>query len=207
MLDFILSRILRSDLNLNPYPKDSLELEKLSANLKDRLRYYQETLEAAAETSLLRKEHIAGKVLDFGVSRGLSTALLARSGSDVIGVEIFEPNIVEAQRLGLVPADKLIAADGIRYLEEAAPDSLDLITAFMLGPDTNGQLSTDLMRVSQNALKENGALLVASDVLTIYNVQNANTFSNFKMVGRTIFVANKRAHDQELARTTFPAVP
>lgn len=67
---------------------------------------------------------------------------------------------------GILPASKVHQADAVDFLE-ANPNTFDLATAFMLGPDTDGSLARRLFPVAQRALTESGLMLVTSDVGTV----------------------------------------
>lgn len=116
------------------------------------------------------------RLLDFGAGSGGPTLALTELAKLNGGsVEVVESNPRFAQdmiELGIVTPDKVHQANGIELLSSAAStDQYDLITAFMLGPDTNGGLTQQLLGASRNALQSSGKLLVTSDIGTMLTVR------------------------------------
>jgi len=110
-------------------------------------------------------------ILDFGAGSGGPTlslvALAEANGGSVEAIESSElgKGIIDK---GILLADQVHLGDGISYL--AAPDQrgkYDLVTAFMLGPDSSGELTRSILASAQNALASEGRLLITSDIGTI----------------------------------------
>ncbi len=142
---------------------DSLEgfetlnpLQSLSAeNLK-------RSLSIALEYGVISEEQIKGKVVDFGCGMGGSAWYLKRLGGDVTALDLKE--MAELKELNVLPEDKIVSGDGIEYLSKLPESSLDLIVAIMFGPDQRGDLARKFLQVAKRVIKQNGAILVFSEV-------------------------------------------
>ncbi len=111
-------------------------------------------------------------IADFGAGTGLTTLALTTIAQETNGtVEALENWEAVADQIiasGILPREKVIKnTSGITYLNATEQtDKYNLITAFMLGPDTYGDLFRQLAAAASNALDPEGSLLVTSDEYT-----------------------------------------
>lgn len=131
-------------------------LQRLSAENLKRI------LSIAAQYEVISEEQIKGRVVDFGCGMGGSAWYLKRLGSDVTALDLGE--MTELKRLDVLSEDNIVSGDGIAYLRKLPKSSLDLIVAIMFGPDQRGDLAREFLPVAKRAIKQNGAILVFSDI-------------------------------------------
>ena len=111
--------------------------------------------------------NVAGvsRIADFGACLGGSTyGLVAKFGSGVTidALEQAEPFVYWIRKSNIVPDENVKLGDGIAYLKDY-PLTYDLITAFRLGPDSQGRIFRELVAASAIALRPEGVLIVTSD--------------------------------------------
>lgn len=118
------------------------------------------------------------RIADFGAGAGGPTfalVVVARQlGATVNAIEQHDKSADQIVETGILPAESVIKVDGIDYLgslEDIGIERYDLVTAYMLGPDTEGELFRKLARASNRALNPEGNLLVTSDGGTIESVR------------------------------------
>ncbi len=78
----------------------------------------------------------------------------------------------------VLPADSVITGDGISFLQEGR-QKFDLVTAFMLGPDIDGDFSARFLCAARNSLNPGGQVLVCSEIATMSAVRRVCTSQNF----------------------------
>lgn len=121
------------------------------------------------------------EMLDFGTGFGGPTLALVElailNGGNVTGVDEKDNITGSLSDEKILDGDHYIIGDGLKVLENAA-SGYDLITAFMLGPDIDGQLSIKLIDLSRQSLKPKGKLLITSDHITIDFVTRACRYLN-----------------------------
>lgn len=127
------------------------------------VNHAQEALATAVEAGMISEEHLHGDVVDFGCGGGGSSWVLAKNGARVTAIDLQEKSLDMLRALGVLDASAIRCKDGIDYLNSLAAGSLDMVTAFMLGPDINGNLVGKFYQAANHALKVNGRLIVTSD--------------------------------------------
>lgn len=114
----------------------------------------------------------AKRMIDFGAGAGGPTLALAQlaglNGGTVEAVESNLKFVEDMIAMGIVDAEHAHQGNGITLLgNETSRATYDLVTAFMLGPDSDGGLTRDLLKASQNALTAGGHLVITSDMGTM----------------------------------------
>lgn len=118
------------------------------------------------------------RILDFGAGRGGPTFALLQladfNGGVVDAVDLYEEDAVGALRThGYISDDHVHHGDGLDFLRNVSgADRYDLVTAFMFGPDTCGDLALGLLEASRHALRTGGYLVINSDPDTMTAVQS-----------------------------------
>jgi hypothetical protein len=132
----------------------------------------QAVLNYWAESGLLDLGNVR-RSLDFGAGMaGPTTApvqLARQNGGIAEAIDEIELNFLGSRPTSIVGPEHWHTGDGIEFLGSAASTGrYDLITAFMLGPDVEGELASNLFDVSRNALREDGRLVLTSDPWTMF---------------------------------------
>jgi SAM-dependent methyltransferase len=127
-------------------------------------RIAHQVLQMCLKSNLIYMSHIGGKILDFGCGFGGSTAVLGTYEGDVTCIDLMKYQHYLAKAM----ANTIISGDGVDYLKKLPANSLDLITAFMIGPESQYHgICKDFYLAAQQALKPDGRILVTSDYETI----------------------------------------
>ena len=142
------------------------------------IEHLESALLAGLTSGLLKPEAVRGSVVDFGCGRGNSTSLLLGYGSNVTGVELNQNSVNAGRSLPNFPEGKVICTDGIAFLNSLPKGSIDLVTASMLGPDTEGTLSRDFLTACKSALKPRGIILVTTEARTMDTLIQVNPLKN-----------------------------
>lgn len=114
-------------------------------------------------------------VCDFGTGTGGPALALQQffqlPASRLTLLEEYSPQAVLLRRL--FPKGKICLTNGLSWLEANANQQFDLISAFMLGPDYEGDgLVVRFLEQALSCLSPAGALLICSDTATMQVVQN-----------------------------------
>ena len=139
----------------------SLEIERFYVHFEQHFRgsrheirkrqlYYLPYAEQAVAQTGCRK------AVDIGSGRGEWLELLGEAGLDGLGIE---PNSIfrdACQNLGL----QTVAADGIKFLQRCAPDSLSLVTAFHVAEHLPFERLLQLVQAAYRVLKPGGCLIL-----------------------------------------------
>ncbi len=145
-----------------PSPDNLKGFEALNPLQKFSAENLKRILSIALQYGVISEEHIKGKVVDFGCGMGGSAWYLKRLGGDVTALDLEE--MTELKRLDVLSEDKIVSGDGTEYLSKLPESSLDLIVTIMFGPDQRGDLARKFLPVAKRAIKQNGAILVFSEV-------------------------------------------
>lgn len=157
-------------------------------------RIAHQVLQSCLKSSLIDKSHIRGKILDFGCGFGGSTAVLGIYQGDVTAVDLagFQHHLAKAL------ANKIIRVNGVEYLSKLPANSLDLITAFMIGPEfVYHGICKDFYLAAQQALKPDGRILVTSDYETIATLSKISPKNYSAYLNSTLY----NEYDGEVLKT------
>jgi len=168
--------------------REEIDISAHDAMVGFNVEQVEKALLDGLSSGVLRLEQLSGKVVDFGCGRGVSTALLASYGGDVVGVELSEHSIAQGQELEFIKGTKIVCDDGLNYLKTLPAQSLDLVNASMLGPDTAGSLCRDFLNACSHALKPGGVVLITSDFGTMATLERNNPLGTGFVRGGT-FIA------------------
>jgi hypothetical protein len=119
------------------------------------------------------------RIIDFGANIGTSTVPLAQlaraNGSSLIALEEDPVNALQLANLNIIPPEQVIVGNGVDYLNDIAErgERFDLLTAFFLGPDYNGELIRRLIPAAQRARSSQSDFIVTSDGKTMNAVCDA----------------------------------
>lgn len=123
----------------------------------------------AVELGFVGLETAKGKVLDFGCGTGGPTYFLSYNDADVTAVDMDQASIDRLVQTGILPRDKVMVGDGIKFMSEQPDNSYDLVTAFMLDPSighTNATLLRAFWKEARRIIKPQGIVYAQSDVET-----------------------------------------
>ncbi|MDY6854091.1 MAG: class I SAM-dependent methyltransferase [Thermodesulfobacteriota bacterium] len=152
------------------------------------MSHAQEAILAASDAGILLKSHVSGKVLDFGCGLGGGALVLSYNGADVTAIDIDSKSIEEFRKYKLIDSVKIIQGDGITYMNTLSEDSLDLITAFIFGPDFEGSFIQRFFATANHAIKPNGKILITSETGTLSLVERNCPQGRGHLVSRNVFV-------------------
>ena len=167
---------------------DSRRYHALNPIQKFEVIHAEEAVIAASKAGLLLKSHVSGKVVDFGCGLGGGALVLSYNGADVTAIDIDSKSIEEFRRYNLIDPVKIIQGDGITYMDTLSEDSLDLVTAFIFGPDFEGSLIQRFFATANHALKPDGRILITSETGTLSLVERNCPQGYGYFVSRDIFV-------------------
>lgn len=144
----------------------------LFARIASKASNYFEQLISAG---FLERRHLSGTALDFGCGCGGASVALAINGARVTAIDKSLSVLIDAwAKCYLEQCEAtLIEDDGITYLQNLPAESLDIVTAFLFGPDSSGETSSKFFEAAQHALKNDGRLVITSDHETIANFSQA----------------------------------
>ena len=167
---------------------DSRRYHALNPILKFEVIHAEQTLIAASESGLLLRSHISGKVLDFGCGLGGGALVLSYNGADVTAIDVDPKSIEEFRKYNFINTVNIILGDGIAYMDTLPENSLDLVTAFIFGPDFEGSLIQRFFAAVKHALKPKGRTLITSDTGTLSLVEGNCPKGCGYFVSRDVFV-------------------
>jgi SAM-dependent methyltransferase len=167
---------------------DSRRYQTLNPIQKFEVMHAQEAIIAASEAGLLLKSHLSGKVLDFGCGLGGGALVLSYNGANVTAIDIDSKPIEEFSKYNLIDSVKIIQGDGIAYMDNLPENSLDLVTAFIFGPDFEGSLIRRFFATANHAMKPKGRILITSETGTLSLVDRNCCDGCGHFVSRNVFV-------------------
>ena len=167
---------------------DSRRYQAMNPILKFEVIHAQEAIIAASEAGLLLISHISGKVLDFGCGLGGGALVLSYNGADVTAIDIDPKPIEEFRKYSFIDTVNIILGDGIAYMDTLPENSLDLVTAFIFGPDFEGLLIQRFFATANHAIKPDGRILITSETGTLSLVERNCPEGCGYFVSRDVFV-------------------
>lgn len=118
------------------------------ADVRDRLAVYLPEVQRAVTSH---------GVLDVGPGRGEWLAMLAERGVPAYGVE---DNVEQANRIRRDPRLRVVDGDAVAHLEQTAPGSLDVVTAFHVIEHLDIEALIALLTAARGALRPGGCLIL-----------------------------------------------
>ena len=188
------------------------EPRSVQSNFEHQMREARLYLSFLLNKGLIRLDHLSGSIVDFGCGSGGSSVVLAEFGGAVTAVDLSQAALNYAKR-AIGNFGNCVLGDGINYLRSLPALSLDLVTAFLLGPDTSGDLTRSFFEAAQHALKRDGRLICASDYETIAWLKRVVPRGNGAFIQledplHPLFVGGAvHCTDCSLAATTLPSLP
>lgn len=155
-----------------PMNLDSERYASLPAAFRFEVQRSSDVLQSLVEEGVIRASHLHGAVVDFGCGFGGSTFVLNKNDAKVTAVERDGRRAEIARKHCSGVGAPVIHGDGIEFLLSLPPNSLDMVSAFMLGPDLLNVWLGDFYAAASHALKPEGIMLATSDYETIANLRN-----------------------------------
>ncbi len=158
------------DLRSNPMFQGARKIDKLGAS------WAEFALSMAGMSGHIDLERCR-RIIDFGAGFGgptlALTELVRKNGGVVDAVEVSEGHMRLAVENGFVDPDHAHTADGIDFLEQLEEEGrqVDLVTAFMFGPDGNGDFARLFLNAASSVLKPDGKVLMTSDQGTMSAIE------------------------------------
>ncbi len=186
--------LLKEKLKFQPtkqtYPKTPLSPQFKGVDLNKYKAHTAQLAESILETAIsngMINPNKINRICDFGAGYGGPTNVLKKRFPHTILMAL-EQNKDKAKHLlnsELLPYEAIIIGDGVKQLttmakEENSKLKYDLITAFLFGPDKDGELTRKLLKPATESLSENGKLLICSDLWTMSKVSWALTHNGYR---------------------------
>jgi 2-polyprenyl-3-methyl-5-hydroxy-6-metoxy-1,4-benzoquinol methylase len=141
------------------------EFSRLTKNQKQGFMQAAMDMELLGHKGALMKDHIGGRVLDFGCGSGGSSVFLSLQTSTVDAVDSDELEINRLRATALFRGNSHVG-NGFDLMQQ--PDCYDLIVAYYLGRcNSPTEFLKTFITSSKHALRPAGRLFVMSDLLTM----------------------------------------
>ncbi len=149
-------------------------------------------LEVAISNGMIHSNKIQ-RICDFGAGYGGPTRVLTEKfpQAEIHALEypLNQSDLGrEAETLissDVLPRKNIILGDGVEHFTESG-EKYDLITAFLLGPDEEGELIERLLQPAVQSLTPEGKLLISSDLWTMSAVSKALTYGGYSFRWMTL---------------------
>ncbi len=145
--------------------------EGLTSIQRYQYRSAEELVWYGVSERMIRREHITGRIMDFGCGRGGSSMFLHKQGGIVDAIDVSKKKLQSLRRKKRLPRERVMQRDGLKVLCSNA-ELYDMVVATGFGEyATEIEFAREFYEATHVGVREGGVIAVSSDLLTMDNVR------------------------------------